>query len=207
LLPKYVRPRVALGVLGALLLGGCTEDTRLGRHDDLGIWEDALAEQWEDPWRAVPEATLLATSLALIPADDEIQQDFSEENPSKSADVPGNVLQYCAVAVPLVWGGLAWSHGDKGEEFETAAESLAATGLVTVLLKNLTNRERPDGNGTNSFPSGHTAAAFCGATLLRDQPHPGRPALGDGRGGGRLPGDVFREPLLRRALRRRETRA
>ena len=34
-------------------------------------------------------------------------------------------------------------------------------------IKYLTKVERPDGSSRNSFPSGHTAAAFVGAELLR----------------------------------------
>ncbi|HEX5136450.1 MAG TPA: phosphatase PAP2 family protein [Planctomycetota bacterium] len=159
--------RAVFAALVLVLASGCASD-RFRRHLDGEIWGDAVAEQWENPWRAVPEATLLATSLALIPTDDEIQKDFSEEDPGKNAALPGDILEYCAIGVPLLWGGMAWSKGDRGEELETAAEALAMTGLSTLLLKGITNRERPDGSSQDSFPSGHTAAAFCGATLLAD---------------------------------------
>jgi membrane-associated phospholipid phosphatase len=33
-------------------------------------------------------------------------------------------------------------------------------------LKSLAKVERPDGSANNSFPSGHTATAFCGAEFL-----------------------------------------
>jgi PAP2 superfamily len=39
-------------------------------------------------------------------------------------------------------------------------------GGLTFLLKNTTNVMRPDGSAANSFPSGHTALAFSGATML-----------------------------------------
>jgi len=164
-----VSARAAL--LGALLAAGCATgpgESRFRRHFDGEVWTGAVAEQWQDPWNAVPEATFLATSLALIPYDNDIQRNFSQQNPSSNAALPGDILQYCAIGVPLAWGGITWAKGDKGEQLETSAEALAATGLSTYLLKSITNRERPDGSGSDSFPSGHTSAAFCGATLLAD---------------------------------------
>jgi hypothetical protein len=45
-------------------------------------------------------------------------------------------------------------------------ESLAISEGLTQLLKYATNRERPDGSGRNSFPSGHAADTFAFATAL-----------------------------------------
>lgn len=45
-------------------------------------------------------------------------------------------------------------------------ESLAVTELVTQSLKYTVRRERPDGSGANSFPSGHAAATMAFATTL-----------------------------------------
>ena len=36
-------------------------------------------------------------------------------------------------------------------------------------IKRVTKIERPDGSGTNSFPSGHTATAFAAAEFLRQE--------------------------------------
>lgn len=43
--------------------------------------------------------------------------------------------------------------------------SKLAVGGATLLIKNVTKDQRPDGSAYNSFPSGHTAMAFSGATL------------------------------------------
>ena len=45
-------------------------------------------------------------------------------------------------------------------------ESLAISELITQSLKYATQRERPDGSGNNSFPSGHAADTFAFATAL-----------------------------------------
>ena len=45
-------------------------------------------------------------------------------------------------------------------------ESLAISEALTQTLKYRTRRERPDGSGKNSFPSGHAADTFAFATAL-----------------------------------------
>jgi membrane-associated phospholipid phosphatase len=48
------------------------------------------------------------------------------------------------------------------------ARALAATGLVTQLLKCTVREKRPNSSSKTSFPSGHTSAAFAMATVLAD---------------------------------------
>ena len=45
------------------------------------------------------------------------------------------------------------------------ADSLATTALLTEALKALTREKRPDTDEHNSFPSGHTSAAFAVAAM------------------------------------------
>lgn len=45
-------------------------------------------------------------------------------------------------------------------------QALAVSELLTQSLKFATQRERPDGSGNNSFPSGHAADTFAFATAL-----------------------------------------
>lgn len=47
-----------------------------------------------------------------------------------------------------------------------SATSLAVSSAATWALKRSIDRRRPDGTDLNSFPSGHTAVAFAGATIL-----------------------------------------
>ncbi len=47
--------------------------------------------------------------------------------------------------------------------------SVAITGITVQSIKAITKVQRPDGSGTNAFPSGHTATAFAGAEFLRQE--------------------------------------
>jgi membrane-associated phospholipid phosphatase len=49
--------------------------------------------------------------------------------------------------------------------------SNAIMGAIVNPLKMVTKLQRPDGFGTNAFPSGHTATAFAGATFLDKEYH------------------------------------
>lgn len=51
------------------------------------------------------------------------------------------------------------------------------TGTVTS-LKKITRRLRPDGSGSNSFPSGHTANAFASAEFLNQEYKDSHPWIG-----------------------------
>lgn len=47
--------------------------------------------------------------------------------------------------------------------------SNAIMGATVFSIKKITRIQRPDGYGTNAFPSGHTATAFTAAELLRQE--------------------------------------
>lgn len=49
------------------------------------------------------------------------------------------------------------------------ATSLGLTTAIVYILKPSVARERPDASAKNSFPSGHTASAFCFATIFHKE--------------------------------------
>jgi membrane-associated phospholipid phosphatase len=70
-----------------------------------------------------------------------------------------------AAVFGLDWVGVKSKHGFNDKL------GLMGTGIVIMLgtvnaLKYTTDQVRPDGSSANSFPSGHTANAFFGATIL-----------------------------------------
>ncbi len=46
-------------------------------------------------------------------------------------------------------------------------KSFLTTFIITHALKIAVNEKRPDNNGSQSFPSGHTSAAFQGAAFIQ----------------------------------------
>jgi undecaprenyl-diphosphatase len=96
----------------------------------------------------------------------------------------------------LIWAAsTAWRARHKGPRRNRAVRALAVagieSGLVNAALKAAVGRTRPDRSDlrlgdnvvplreptSSSFPSGHTLAAFCAATLLSEQGDPAGNAL------------------------------
>ncbi len=79
-----------------------------------------------------------------------------------SVERAGDVLQ---IVLPVTAYGMTIAFDD----FEGARQltrSFLATMTATVALKYAVGAQRPDGGG-QSFPSGHTAAAFAGASFIQ----------------------------------------
>ena len=56
--------------------------------------------------------------------------------------------------------------------------SFGINAAVTYSLKHTIHEMRPDGTDNHSFPSGHTAVAFCGATTLMHEYRKVSPCIG-----------------------------
>ena len=68
-----------------------------------------------------------------------------------------------AVAMPLIAG-----HADWETESLRTADAIVCAYALTLLLKELTGQPRPNGEGDDSFPSGHATLAFSAATMAAD---------------------------------------
>jgi membrane-associated phospholipid phosphatase len=97
--------------------------------------------------------TILALIISLWP----IQTAYSRDYLRDAGDVLEIAMPISAAAATL------YKKDFKG--FVQFAEAFAATLLVTEGLKYTVRETRPNG-GSNSFPSGHTSAAFCAASYL-----------------------------------------
>jgi membrane-associated phospholipid phosphatase len=77
----------------------------------------------------------------------------------------GDIMQ---LLIPAVAYGATF-YMDDAEGRMQFYKSAGTTILVTHLLKNTTDVTRPDGSDNKSFPSGHTSAAFQGASFIHDR--------------------------------------
>lgn len=78
------------------------------------------------------------------------------------AERAGDIAQ---VVIPAAAGlsALAWGDLEGTGQF---CKSLVGALGITYALKYTVDRDRPEGHGAHSFPSGHTAAAFQGAAFI-----------------------------------------
>lgn len=84
-----------------------------------------------------------------------------------SVEKQGDALQYLIPAIAL---GSTFFY-EKGDEAKQGrwqfVKAFATAQLSTEVLKKSINKTRPNGNCCESFPSGHTSAAFMGASFIQ----------------------------------------
>ena len=71
-----------------------------------------------------------------------------------------------AVALPAAAYGLTFLHHDQEARPQFYKSFGVALGS-TLVLKETVHKDRPDGSGDDSFPSGHSAMAFQGAAFIQ----------------------------------------
>ena len=110
-------------------------------------------------------------AAAVHPVDDNVNQAFLDASSGvKNAFKPGAVLgQFPTLIAAATTVYIVGRAGDKPRVSHTGMDLIRAL-LVSEAsvgtLKCATRRERPDGSGKNSFPSGHAADTFAFATAL-----------------------------------------
>lgn len=79
-------------------------------------------------------------------------------------------LQYVPLAEGMALGftGIETEHDFTGRLL-AGATSFASVALMVKGLKLVVHKERPDGTDFSSFPSGHSAIAFMGAEIVREE--------------------------------------
>ena len=102
--------------------------------------------------------------------DDSVQDWFLNNQPlpesiNRFGDRCGNF--YSGIFV-LTASGILSYQSNSLQKFEYAFATLGTNGLVTVILKDIIGRERPNGSSHRSFPSGHTSHSFATATIFKE---------------------------------------
>jgi len=109
-------------------------------------------------------------ALAVHPADDRVNRSLVGSNAADRVFKPGAVLG--ELGTLFASASIVYAVGRLTDEPKVShvgmdlIQSLAMAEVVTQTLKYATRRERPDGSGRNSFPSGHAADTFAFATAL-----------------------------------------
>lgn len=123
---------------------------------------------------------ILPTSLIAIGSfglSDGAFHKFNHSVRDFAADIRGrhyfradDYIQYLPVIsyVGLGAAGVDCRHSIK-ERIAAGATAYIAMGIMVNAVKFTVNEKRPDSNAMNSFPSGHTATAFMGAELVRQE--------------------------------------
>ena len=111
-----------------------------------------------------------ASALAVHPADDSVNQamvnsDFAHDF-FKFGKYLGEIYVLLPAAVTVYAVGRAKDQPKVSHVGMDLIQALAVSEAIVNALKYTTRRERPDGSGRNSFPSGHAADTFAFATAL-----------------------------------------
>jgi len=120
-----------------------------------------------------PPAALITYGLlaqgnnSLKKLDFSTQYEIIEDHPGFSTKID-NYLQCSPVFAVYFLNavGVKGKNNFKDRTIVLALSTIIASGFVTS-IKSISHVQRPDGSSYNSFPSGHTAAAFAGAEFLR----------------------------------------
>lgn len=83
---------------------------------------------------------------------------------------PGKVIGYGLIQAAAAGAAYTWGREEKQPKVVHIGVDLLraqlVTGALTYGLKSAIHRDRPDGSGSHSFPSGHASVTFATATVL-----------------------------------------
>lgn len=138
---------------------------------------DVLAPHLWDDTRAVfsgenaPYWLVAGGAAAVAYSQDQKTRDyFLREQPLGDAKDFGNFFGegYTQAGIALAFWGAGWLAGNQkiASTGEVLMEAEIINGISTTVFKSIVGRERPDGNGHESFPSGHTSDSFCFAAVI-----------------------------------------
>jgi membrane-associated phospholipid phosphatase len=126
------------------------------------VWEDYLTQ----PAILIPLG--MGVAAAIVSHWDK-PWEKKLRNSITGSETLSDVTLYTLIGGALLSGALFPGDGrNTWDELFTQGEGFGATALTTATIKEFTHRPRPfsGGGSAKSFPSGHTSASFCAATLI-----------------------------------------
>jgi membrane-associated phospholipid phosphatase len=146
-------------------------------QDQRAIWTSPLHLNRGDAKWALP---LGLSTLALIGTDQETDEfGYNRRRSSVSRDISlaGSIYSTGGVAAAFYLAGRATGNRRARETGLLGAEALIDGGVVVTVLKNVTQRQRPDHDegqgeffeGGHAFPSGHATSAWALATVIANE--------------------------------------
>jgi hypothetical protein len=108
-------------------------------------------------------------ALATHPADSTVNANLSGpflDKFFKPGAIMGQSYTLFPVAITIYAVGRGTDNKKVSHTGSDLIQALAMAEMITVSLKYTVRRERPDGSGANSFPSGHSADTMAFATAL-----------------------------------------
>jgi membrane-associated phospholipid phosphatase len=140
----------------------------LQSHFSSTAWKETVWEGYLTQEAVLVPLALAAGAAAVSPWDRRLSRRWNGALGRRS--FIGNTGQYVLIGAPLLAGLFFPGPGrNSWDELWCEGEAFAASALTTESLKGAVRRRRPEitGGRGNSFPSGHTSAAFTGATLIQ----------------------------------------
>jgi membrane-associated phospholipid phosphatase len=160
-------------------------ESRFFKHivrDQLAIWTWPLHIGKRDARWLLPLGISTAALVTTDPYTADLDNNRSRLNVSRDISYLGSAYATTAIAGTFYLVGRVKNNARARETGVLGAEALLDGGIVSLVLKNVTQRQRPrteDGRGEffdggSSFPSGHAIAAWSLATVIakeyRDRP-------------------------------------
>lgn len=162
-------------ILGCLQAGAQSVDSGSANTPLLKRFPPVWQNKWHYSGWAVP-AAMIAYGVFGLDEDGAVKKinlstrsEIREDHPLFASHLD-DYLQYSPYAATylLKMAGVKSTRRYKDQTIISLL-SVAITSITVGTLKKTTHSLRPDGSAYNSFPSGHTANAFTGAELMRQQ--------------------------------------
>jgi hypothetical protein len=146
-------------------------------RDQRAIWTSPLHLGRGDEKWAVPLGLSTAALLATDQETDEFGHNRGRVSASRDVSLAGSTYSTAGVAAAFYLAGRATGNRRARETGVLGAEALIDGGVVFSVLKNVSQRQRPDHDegqgeffeGGHSFPSGHATGAWALATVIANE--------------------------------------